>query len=157
MYCIRRFWKKTIGVLGVVLLLALSARSNITTSKSLTFNLETGDQIEVEVDTSDGYDLRNEGTTFYVVKDGETALQGIFYTAEQSDAQAELIRTTEGVTVVKDEDGFLSYDFPGGAAGPEVGYLVAIPDTTLSYYAASLKDQAAADDAIKHLTVKKAE
>ena len=45
-----------------------------TTSKSYTFKVETGDEIEVKLNTNDGYDITSD-LPFSVLKDEETLVK----------------------------------------------------------------------------------
>lgn len=50
-----------------------------TTTKSYTFDVETGDSIKVKLNTTDGYDISSD-VPFAVFKDGEMLSQGTFIT-----------------------------------------------------------------------------
>lgn len=60
--------------------LALSALCACTSSFSLTFNVATGDTVEVELDTSDGLKLESGdgGNSFFVSRNGTGILDGSF-------------------------------------------------------------------------------
>ena len=51
------------------------------TTKSYTYNVETGDSIKVKLNTSDGYDITSD-LPFTISKDGKTLSQGTFITLD---------------------------------------------------------------------------
>ena len=68
-------------VMIVAAAMALGACS-FSTTMSYTFTVSTGDEIKVSLDTTDGYWLAEEDSTFSVEKDDEVVLQGIFLNEE---------------------------------------------------------------------------
>jgi len=63
-------------VLGILLVV-----SGCTTSKSLTYNVETGDKIKVELNTTKGYDIDSD-LPWTISKDEENLSKGKFLTLE---------------------------------------------------------------------------
>lgn len=47
-------------------------------SKAYTFKVDTGDQVKVELNTADGYDITSD-LPFVISKDNKTLSQGTFY------------------------------------------------------------------------------
>lgn len=70
--------KKVLSSLVIVITLILCL-TGCTTTKSYTFNVETGDSIKVKLNTSDGYDISSD-LPFAISKDGATLSQGTFIT-----------------------------------------------------------------------------
>lgn len=70
--------KKILCSLVLVCALVLTL-TGCTTTKSYTFDVETGDSIKVKLNTSDGYDI-SSNLPFTISKDGETLSQGTFIT-----------------------------------------------------------------------------
>ncbi len=85
-------------VIGITTVLLLTG---CTTRLSLTYNVATGDKIEVTLISNGGYDL-GAGTPFKVLKDGKSLSEGTFLTMEgynyyiratQTDVNAKVIET----------------------------------------------------------------
>ena len=73
----KRIMKTGVLMLAVAMMLTLGACS-ASSSKSYTFNVETGDTIKVKLDTSNGLSLSQKDGQFTVKKDEENILQGMF-------------------------------------------------------------------------------
>ena len=54
---------------------------NVRTSKTYTFNVETGDSVKVKLDTSDKYNITSE-IPFEISQDGDVKSQGTFIFGE---------------------------------------------------------------------------
>ena len=54
-------------------------------SKAYTFKVDTGDQVKVELNTADGYDITSD-LPFVISKDNKTLSQGTFITADDYDS-----------------------------------------------------------------------
>lgn len=114
-----------------ILLLALAlaclagpAACSTHASKSATFNVETGDQIRVEVDVKAGYDLTME-VPFAISKGDEVVLNGAFGQPEAYEIYHQLAEDDANATILAEDskDGS-SYFF----------YTVVNPDTQTTEY-----------------------
>ena len=76
-------------VIVIVLILCLTGCS---TSKSYTFNVETGDSIKVKLNTSDGYDISSD-LPFTISKNGKTLSQGTFITIDGYNQYVNVVNT----------------------------------------------------------------
>lgn len=72
--------KKILSSLVLVCALVLTL-TGCTTTKSYTFDVETGDSIKVELNASDGYDISAD-LPFTISKDDKTLSQGTFVTID---------------------------------------------------------------------------
>ena len=61
----------------------------VSTSKAFTFDVSTGGAIQVELDTTSGYDIEPEGGTFLITKDGNPVTKGLFLENDTYDQYAE--------------------------------------------------------------------
>ena len=66
--------KKILILLLCILLMGCSFHS----SKSYTFDIETGDRIKITLKAGNGYDLKQENGRFSITKNDCVILQGIF-------------------------------------------------------------------------------
>lgn len=82
---------------------ALLAACNVSTSLSLTFRVETGDQIKVEMDTTDGYSLGQDDGEILIKKDKELYMRGVFLTEEMYQSNFEIVSAGEGATFQKED------------------------------------------------------
>lgn len=95
--------KKSISALLLLLCLifTLSGCGEAKTHKSYTFSVDTGDKVQIELDTTGGYDITSE-LPFEISKDGSTLSQGIFIEAEQYASYTEAISTDDSAKVIEE-------------------------------------------------------
>lgn len=71
-----------IAILGILIFCLIMfsgcSKKESNPGKSYTFDVSTGDKIEILLDTSTGYDMTPDGGSFIVSKDGSTVTKGIF-------------------------------------------------------------------------------
>lgn len=72
-------------------------------SKSYTFNVDTGDKVKVELDTSDGYDITSD-LPFSISKDGDQLSQGTFITSDDYESYVSVVNETDTATVIDKGD-----------------------------------------------------
>lgn len=136
---------------GMCLLAALTGRTSF---KAYTYNVSTGDQIELRLDTSDKYDISSD-VPFIISRDGETLSQGSFITLEgyeqfvqvvMSDSDAEVIeqKTRNGLEYI-----FYVYN------ESEYNYAVKIVGSNTALLIANNVSQASAEDCFNRLTIRK--
>ena len=96
--------RKIAGILAIVALMGVAifalsgCGGNIQTSKSFTFNVSTGDAVEVELDTSSGLDIQPDQSTFIIYKNDEAITRGIFL---DLDAYNEYVEAAQDYPVFK--------------------------------------------------------
>lgn len=96
--------KKNISSLLIILcfVFVLSGCSGETkTYKAFTFNVETGDKIRIELDTTGGYDITSN-LPFEISQNGTTFSQGVFIEAEQFDSYVETVNTDANAKVIEE-------------------------------------------------------
>ena len=72
-------------------------------SKAYTFKVDTGDQVKVELNTADGYDITSD-LPFVISKDNKTLSQGTFITADDYDSYVSVVNDTDTATVIDKGD-----------------------------------------------------
>lgn len=138
-------------ILVTTILLTITGCS---TSKTLTWNVATGDKIKIELDTTGGYDITSE-LPFTISKEGETLSQGTFVTidgynqymnAVKSDSNAKIInsKTKNGVT-------YTFYSFNNS----EFNYLIKIDDSNTGILLGNPNSQSEAEEIFNRLTISK--
>lgn len=126
--------------------------------KSYTFNVETGDKIEVKLDTSSKkYDLRQSDGVFSVTKERAVVLNGVFLTSEMKDAYIEAVESDDNAGILPEKEGAFRWMYQG-EAGTEYNRIMPIDGTDNTYVMiASLIDseegQMLADTVISNLTI----
>lgn len=137
------------GVLGMIVL------TGCTTSMSYTYNVGTGDNVKVVLDTSDGLKLENDDDGFSVTEDDETILQGIFIDEDTYDFYVEMVKIADGVENLEEDSAngltWLFYEFDGNA-GKESNYIVWIDGSDTGIIMGSLEGSRAAKKAFNSLT-----
>lgn len=68
-------------------------------AKSYTFDVETGDKIKIELNTTDGYDL-SSSLPFTVSKDGSVLSQGTFITLDGYDDYVDRVNNDTNSTIL---------------------------------------------------------
>lgn len=129
------------------------------TTKSYTFNITNGDQIKVELNTSEGLSLSQADGQFSVTEDDEEILKGIFIEEEVYN-QYVAIKGEQGMEVLEDteKDGNTYYMYEvEGETGTEDNFVMWIEDSNTGVIMGSLAGQEKAKDAFEQLTITKAE
>ena len=72
-------------------------------SKAYTFKVDTGDQVKVELNTADRYDITSD-LPFVISKDNKTLSQGTFITADDYDSYVSVVNDTDTATVIDKGD-----------------------------------------------------
>lgn len=137
------------GVLGMIVL------TGCTTSMSYTYKVGTGDNIKVELDTSEDLMLESGDDGFSVTEDDETILQGIFVDEDTYDLYMEMVKYADGVEIVEEDSAngltWVLYEFDGNA-GMESNYIVWIDGSDTGIIMGSLEGTRAAKKAFNSLT-----
>lgn len=143
-------------LLAGVMVFMLSACS-ASSSKSYTFSVETGDKIKVTLDTSDGFTLTQEKGHFFVKKDDENILEGIFI-REDGYNNYLAIKGEQGMRVIEDKekDGnpYYMYEIEG-ESGLEDNYVLWVKDAKTGILMASIAGREQAQAAFSNLTIAK--
>lgn len=137
------------GILGMIVL------TGCTTSMSYTYNVGTGDNVTVVLDTSDGLKLENDDDGFSVTEDDETILQGIFIDEDTYDFYLEMVKNADGPENLEEDSAngltWLYYEFDGNA-GKESNYVAWIDGSDTGIIMGGLEGSRAAKKAFNSLT-----
>lgn len=143
---------------GIILCACMLCGCSTSSTMSLTFVVETGDNIKVTLDTSGGLRLSQADNGYAVTEGEDTVLQGFFVEQAVYEQYMDAVMTQEGVTVRRQESEngitFLAYSFDG-AAGMENNFIIWIDGTATGMVAASLADSDTADRAFQSLSFSK--
>lgn len=90
--------KKLIRVLSVIFILTLIL-TGCTTSKSFIYKVQTGDSVEVKLDTSNGYNLSSD-LPFTISKDNTKLSQGTFITMDGYNQYIELVNNDSNSKII---------------------------------------------------------
>lgn len=124
-------------------------------SKSYRFDVETGDKIKVELDTSSGLSLSQKDGRFTVSQDDEKLLEGMFI-HEDGYKSYLAIKGEQGMKVLensqKDGNSYYMYEVEG-ETGTEDNFVMWIQDSNTGMLMASLAGEEKAKDAFEKLTV----
>ena len=96
--------------LFVLTLVAVCLFTACSTSFSYSFDVSTGDKIEVKLDTTGGYLLRQEDGIFQASKDNVTLLSGSFLTEEGANSYFEQASTASDVQML-DQGNYQGNDY----------------------------------------------
>lgn len=142
-------------LLGCVCLLSVLFTA-CTMTKSYIYQVETGDNIRVVLQTGDGYTLEDSNGTFVVSHNDDIVLQGMFADAGIYARYMEIMGT-EGVTLLatdKTSEGhdYLFYEYADGNAGTEDNYIMVFAESDTGAVIASLSGQEEAKAAFARLS-----
>lgn len=102
--------KKTLSLILSLFLVTILTGCPTKTSKSLTFSVDTGDKVKVELDTSDGLDLTSNDNTF-IIKDDKTVVTGIFMHDDVVEEYLKEAPKIIGVKVIDSDDNMIFYEY----------------------------------------------
>ncbi len=135
----------------------LLAACSFSTSMSYTFTVSTGDEIKISLDTSDGYRLTEEDSTFSVEKDDEVVLQGIFLDETMYNDYMERAKAADISVIAEDEKDGNPYFYyqTEVSAGTACQILLWIDGSQTGIMLASLSPQEDVDPAFERLEFSK--
>lgn len=133
-----------------VLMGAMLTGCSSNSSMAYTFNVETGDSIKVELNTSDSdYKLKADGSRFIVNEEDTDIITGIFLTADMYDEYETAISSTG---TILESDGYILYEY-AGEAGTERNILLMVPDSETGVIMGSLADEETVRDIYSRLSL----
>lgn len=122
-----------------------------TKSKSYIFSVETGDKIEVKLNTTDGYDLSSD-LPFTISKDGNTLSQGTFIAISYYDEYVNAVKTESLAKVIEENSNddieyvFYSYN------NSEYNYIIKVKNSNTGILLGNPNSQEEAEKCFKLLT-----
>lgn len=141
--------------LSIFVLVMLFVVTGCTTSKSYTFKVETGDEIKIELNTDDGYNISSE-LPIKISKDGKVLSQGAFISLADYDSYMNTIKNGGGdieVLESKTENGleytFYSYN------GSEFNYVIKISESNTAFLLGNNISKDSAEECFDRLTITK--
>ncbi len=149
--------KKLVVVCLSICMLFAMAGCNAHSSMSLTYNVETGDSVEVEVDTTGGWKLTTEDGIFYINDENEeTVLMGMFIDKDYYDMYTANLSMAQGVTMLEeDEENGLDYALWEivGTDIVELDYVGWLTDSNTGVILASMESKEVAKEAFERITL----
>lgn len=138
---------KTTGLVLVTVLL-LFALVSCTSSLSLTFTVETGDSIEVTLDSSTGYLMKANGATFEIYKGDTLTTKGIFLNGDMMEPYLSIDENTPDVTLYEKTDDKVFYQ-----SGNEWNYVFKVADSSTGIALVNLISKESAEECYSLLTI----
>lgn len=143
-------------MLSIIIVLSLSACTTAS-SKSYIFNVETGDEIKVELDTSSGLSLSQKDGRFVVKENDKKILEGVFINETGYNSYL-AIKGQQGMKVLKDtkkdDNTYYMYEIEG-QSGTENNFVLWVKHSNTGVLIASLAGQDKAENAFEKLTITK--
>ena len=140
----------SLTIVGIMLL----ALTGCTTTKSYTFKVETGDEIEVKLNTNDGYDITSD-LPFSILKDEETLSQGTFITIDQYNQYISSVNNDSNSKIIESttknglEYTFYSYN------DSEWNYVIKVADSSTGLLIGNPISEESAKECFNRLTINK--
>lgn len=147
--------RKSIFAICVALIMVLLCACNANTSKSFTFNVSTGDKVKVELNTTDGYDLKVEDSVFHACKGETTVVSGTFGTEEDWEYYCDALETDENADVIETTSSKLLWKY-NGEAGTEYDMILKVSDKTVVFVGGLIDDEtpeSLVKDVVSRLTI----
>ncbi|MBQ1351130.1 MAG: hypothetical protein IIY71_00205 [Oscillospiraceae bacterium] len=140
------------GLVLLAMFFAALILGGCSTSKSFTFRVETGENVKVTLDTTNGLDLRQSDGQFTVVdKEGNALLDGMFLLGSMFEHYAAEIPSMANVTVNDARDDFIYWDYTEEDGSKEHNRALKLSDNT-GVIIGSLAEKAAGEEAYQALS-----
>ena len=141
-----------------VLLLIVVTLAACKTSIAYTFTIATGDKIEIKLNTSEDWSLKQKDGAFTILHGEDTILKGLFGTEDNYKDMKEAIESDDKAKVIKEseKDGnqyiFYSYE---GSSGMERDVILMVKDAKTCVIMAGNAEEQDVNEAIERLTITK--
>ncbi len=147
-----------ISVISIMLVAMLFCLTGCTKTKSFTYDVSTGEKIELKLKTDNGYDITSN-IPFAIKKDDKTILQGSFITEEGYNQYIALTKTVSGATILDSgekngaEYTFYKYEYPG--QDTEYNFIVKVKKSKTGVLIGSTASEKEAKEAFERLNFSK--
>lgn len=125
---------------------------NAKTSKTYTFNVETGDSVKVKLDTSDKYNITSE-VPFEISQDGDVKSQGTFIFGEAYDQYKDVVDTDANAELLdsgnKDGNEYVFWSYNDS----EYNYAILIEGSSTGLILANDVSEESAKECFNRLTI----
>ena len=125
---------------------------NAKTSKTYTFNVETGDSVKVKLDTSDKYNITSE-VPFEISQDGDVKSQGTFIFGEAYEQYKDVVDTDENAELLdsgnKDGNEYVFWSYNDS----EYNYAILIKGSSTGLILANDVSEESAKECFNRLTI----
>lgn len=125
---------------------------NAKTSKTYTFNVETGDSVKVKLDTSDKYNITSE-VPFEISQDGDVKSQGTFIFGEVYEQYKDVVDTDENAELLdsgnKDGNEYVFWSYNDS----EYNYAILIEGSSTGLILANDVSEESAKECFNRLTI----
>lgn len=145
----------TTSILAILLTVLMLSLTGCTTNMSLTYNVATGDNITVKLDTTNGYTIESESSQFMIKKDDEIISSGMFITLDGYDQYIDAANNTSGVEILeKNTKNGIEYTFYS-YNNSQFNYIVKIKNSNTGVLIGNAQSKESAEECFKLLTFKK--
>lgn len=144
--------RKFISLLVILSVTILIVGCEVTSSRAYTFSIETGDSVEVSLDTTDDYGLTSD-LPFVISQEDQTLTQGTFIHGEYYAEYVDIVDVDEDATLLDSgqKDGndyvFWSYD------DTEYNYAVLIGESNTGLILSNTVSEETAKEVFERLTL----
>lgn len=135
--------------LAIIVMLALTGCEK-KTSKSYTFKVETGDKIEIKMNTTDGYNLTSE-LPIEFSKDDKVISHGSFGVESAYDQYYRIVKNSSMANIIEEKDKgnikYIFYEYDNS----EFNYIIKIKDSKTCFILGNNKSKASAREIFERL------
>ncbi len=144
--------KKKRLVCSILVAMFVLLAAGCTSSKTVTYNVETGDSISIKLDTSEGYDISTD-VPFTISQNDETISQGTFITAESYQQYVDAVKSTEGVTIIDSGENDTCEYLMWNSNDTEYDYVVLIKESNTGVLIGNNVSEKSAKECFNRLTI----
>lgn len=144
--------KKKRLVCSILVAMFVLLAAGCTSSKTVTYNVETGDSISIKLDTSEGYDISTD-VPFTISQNDETISQGTFITAESYQQYVDAVKSTEGVTIIDSGENDTCEYLMWNNNDTEYDYVVLIKESDTGVLIGNNVSEKSAKECLDRLTI----
>lgn len=147
----KKIKRKSFLLAALIAIMVLASGCRFYTSKSITFSVETGDKIQISLDTTGGYDLTFD-VPFIISYDGTQITQGTFIYASAYEQYAEAVNYDEKAELLdsgtKDGNSYVFWKYDNS----EYTYAILVNGSETGIILLSTASQEEAEDCFERLT-----
>lgn len=138
-----------VGILSVLII-----TTGCEMKKGYTFNVDTGDTIDIKINTKDNYSISSE-LPFKIIKEKQVLSQGMFITLDSYEQYLDIVKNDSRAKVIKQDikDGleytFYSYN------DTEYNYVIKVSSSKTGILLGNNISQSSAEDCFDRLTIKR--
>lgn len=141
----------------MILMVMILSGCKTTKTKSVTFDVETGDKIEIKMNAKNGYSLTTT-TPVDFKKDDAVISTGSFMKSEYYDTYIQTVKYNRSIKVIeeksKDNIEYIFYEYENQYGATEYDYIIKIKNSKTAFALANNKSKSEAEEIFNRIEFK---